>query len=85
MSTPFPAVTIQFRHAGKCQNITSVEQAAELLLMDWPIHDGTHLKVARQKCLDALDQLTTVTDARAAFIEAAREANIFVDYRSATI
>ncbi|RCW77578.1 DUF982 domain-containing protein [Phyllobacterium bourgognense] len=35
--------------------------------------------------LDALDQLTTVTDARAAFIEAAREANIFVDYRSATI
>jgi hypothetical protein len=79
-SMPFPAVTIQSDHAGRRRNIGSVPEAAEVLLMSWPTHDGAKLKIARQKCLDALDGRVTITDARAAFIEAAKEADIFVDY-----
>jgi Protein of unknown function (DUF982) len=79
-SMPFPAVTIQSDHAGRRRNIASVPEAAEVLLMSWPIHDGAKLKLARQKCLDALDGREAITDARAAFIEAAKEADIFLDY-----
>jgi Protein of unknown function (DUF982) len=78
-SMPFPAVTIQSDHAGS-RNIASVPEAAEVLRMSWPIHGGAKLKLARQKCLDAHDGRVAITDARAAFIEAAKEADIFVDY-----
>jgi hypothetical protein len=80
MTTPFPSVTIETQHAGKPRNIASVPEAAEVLLMNWPIHDGVKLKAARQKCLDALDGKVTITECRSAFIEAAKEARIFVDY-----
>ncbi|MBA8881097.1 DUF982 domain-containing protein [Phyllobacterium myrsinacearum] len=80
MSMEFPSVTIQTYHSGKSRNVTSVPEAAEVLLMNWPVHDGAKLKVARQLCLDALDGKTTITQARAAFIEAAKEAGVFVDY-----
>lgn len=79
-SMPFPFVTIQSDHAGRGRNIASVPEAAEVLLMGWPIHDGAKLTIARQKCLEALDGRVAITDARAAFIEAAKEADIFVDY-----
>ena len=79
-SMPFPRVTIQSDHAGRRRNIASVPEAAEVLLMGWPIHDGAKLTIARQKCLEALDGRAAITDARAAFIEAAKEADIFVDY-----
>jgi hypothetical protein len=80
MTTQFPSVTIEIQPAGKSRNIASVPEAAEVLLMDWPIHDGVKLKAARQKCLDALDGKVTITECRSAFIEAAKEARIFVDY-----
>jgi hypothetical protein len=42
--------------------------------------EGQKLKAARQRCFDALDGKASAADARSAFIEAAREADIFVDY-----
>ncbi len=79
-SMPFPTVTVQSDHSGKRRNIASIPEAAEFLLMGWPVHDGVKLKLARKRCLDALDGRETVTNARAAFIEAAKEARIFIDY-----
>jgi hypothetical protein len=83
MTTQFPRITIETQRGEKPRNIGSVPEAAECLLMSWPIHDGAKLKAARQKCLDALDGKVTVGECRSAFIEAAKEARIFVDYPSA--
>ncbi|MEK1855560.1 MAG: DUF982 domain-containing protein [Phyllobacterium sp.] len=80
MTTQFPRITIETRRGGKLRNIGSVPEAAECLLMNWPIHDSAKLKTARQKCLDALDGKETTSECRLAFIEAAKEARILVDY-----
>ena len=80
MSHPFPPVTIVLHRFDGPKNICSVSEAAEYLLMKWPVHEGQKLKVARQCCFDALDGKASAADARSAFIEAAKEAHIFVDY-----
>lgn len=80
MSTAFPRVTVKSNGVSGLCHVVSVEQAAELLLLDWPVHDGAKLKMARQKCFEAIDGRLPAAEARAAFIEAAKEAYIFVDY-----
>ena len=74
----FPQVSLQFNH--KRRTIKSVPEAAEFLLMNWPTYEGAKLKEARQKCLNALNGSVAIFDARAAFIDAAKEAEIFIDY-----
>ncbi|MRG54648.1 DUF982 domain-containing protein [Phyllobacterium sp. SYP-B3895] len=80
MIKSFPPVTIEAARLGKPTNICSVTQAAEFLFMKWPIYDGPRLKIARQLCFDALEGEAGTAEARAAFIDAAKEANIFHDY-----
>jgi uncharacterized protein DUF982 len=80
MSNPFPPVTIERHRLGKTENVSSIIEASEFLLMKWPVHEGQKLKAARQLCFDALDGKATAAEARSAFIEAAMEADIFVDY-----
>lgn len=63
---------------GKSHNVASVEEAAENLAMNWPTKDGPMLSVAKQACRDALEGRITCTEARDAFIEAAREADIYI-------
>jgi hypothetical protein len=63
---------------GKMHDVTSVEEAAENLAMNWPVKDGPMLSAAKQACLEALEGRITCTEARTAFIEAAREANIYI-------
>ncbi|CAN7506028.1 DUF982 domain-containing protein [Phyllobacterium sp. LjRoot231] len=65
---------------GKPKNICSVTEAAEFLLMKWPVHEGHKLKAAHQRCFDVLDGKASAADVRSAFIAAAKEADIFVDY-----
>ena len=48
--------------------------------MQWPVHEGKKLKAARQLCRDVLDGKVSTAEARSAFIEAAKEAAILVDY-----
>jgi hypothetical protein len=80
MMQPFPRVTIEPAQLGKPRNISSVTEAAEFLFMNWPHPDGAKLCIARQICFDALDGKASVAEARSAFIEAAKEAGIFLDY-----
>ncbi|CAN7677152.1 DUF982 domain-containing protein [Phyllobacterium sp. LjRoot231] len=56
----------------------SIGEAAEFLLYHWPLAHGEKLSAARQACIDALHGKITCTRARAAFIEAAKEADIYV-------
>jgi hypothetical protein len=75
---PFPYVTVLTDKPGKTRNICSVEEAAEWLVMYWPIEKGEKLMEARQACRYALEGRITCTAARKAFIEAAREADIYI-------
>jgi len=74
---PFPYVTILTDQSGKARNICSVEEAAEWLVMYWPIEKGEKLMEARQACRDALEGRITCTKAREAFIDATKEAGIY--------
>ncbi|CAN7666801.1 DUF982 domain-containing protein [Phyllobacterium sp. LjRoot231] len=76
----FPSVTVEPARGGKPCTITSIEQAAEFLTNDWPPERGRLHGLARQACLDALKGNLSGADARAVFIDAAREADILMDY-----
>jgi hypothetical protein len=76
----FASVTVELAHGGKPRTITSVEQAADFLMIDWPIERGRLHGLARQACRDALEGNLSGAEARAAFINAAREADILMDY-----
>lgn len=70
------AETISKHHA-----IADVESAAQWLLVRWPAvhqHSPEH-KAAVAACSEALEGKREVCDARAAFIEAAREADILAE------
>jgi len=77
-SLPFPYVTVMTYQVGKTCNISSAEEAAENLMMNWPIKTGAQLLAARLACLDALEGKILCSAAREAFIEAAREAGIYM-------
>jgi hypothetical protein len=74
---PFPYVTILSDSPGQVRNIRSVAEAAELLVVYWPTQKGDMLTAARQACQHALEGRITCTEARRAFIDAAREAGIY--------
>ncbi|SDP66382.1 DUF982 domain-containing protein [Phyllobacterium sp. OV277] len=75
---PFESVTVETKKASQHRNITSVEEAAEFLLYDWPKREGPTYLAAQQTCLDALQEERSVNEAREAFITAAKAAYIFI-------
>lgn len=75
---PFNSVTVATKYSGRYRNITSVEEAGEFMLYDWPRERGPlHLK-ARLACLDVMIKARDVKEARDAFIAAAKEADIYI-------
>jgi len=78
---PFPYVTIMTHQVGRTHNVSSVEEAAESLAMNWPIKSSDQLSTAKQACLDALEGRIMCTAARDAFIEAAKEAGIYISQK----
>jgi hypothetical protein len=74
----FPYVTILTDCPAVTRNIGSVVEAAERLVLYWPDHKGEKLMAARHACQDALEGRITCTQARQAFIDAAREAGIYI-------
>ncbi|UXN67473.1 DUF982 domain-containing protein (plasmid) [Phyllobacterium sp. A18/5-2] len=74
----FPCVTIETESLGGTRNISSVEEAADFLAMYWPIKTGEKFVEAKRACIDALNGRIMCTAARSAFIEAAKEADIYV-------
>ncbi|UXN59171.1 DUF982 domain-containing protein [Phyllobacterium zundukense] len=75
---PFPYVTIETEPLGGTRNISSVEEAADFLEIYWPIKTGKKFVEAKQACIEALEGKIMCTAARSAFIEAAKEADIYV-------
>jgi len=71
-------VTLQF--GGEKVAVASVDEAVEQLAnIDWPGERGPRHRDAYETCLKALDGHRTAANARAEFIEAAREAGILVE------
>lgn len=76
---PFPYVTIV--EAGNTKNIASVGEAALWLIEHWSQKGSDKFEAAKRACLDALDGKITCTDCREAFIEAAKEAGIYITHQ----
>ncbi|PSH58994.1 DUF982 domain-containing protein [Phyllobacterium sophorae] len=76
-----------YRHArtttnlGKTKDIESVGVAALWLVAHWPVQTGDKYQAARQACLEAWGEKVTCTACRDAFIEAAKEAGIYVTHQ----
>jgi hypothetical protein len=83
-SISFPSVTVEAANGGKPCTITSVEQAADFLINNWQPDPGRLHSLARQACIDALEGNLSGAEARAVFIDAAREADILMDYGAVT-
>ena len=62
-------------------NVERVAQAADILMNRWPVATGQRHMVARKACLAVLEGKKEASVARAAFINAAIEANILVEPR----
>jgi Protein of unknown function (DUF982) len=75
-------VVIETRRIGQLRNVGSVTEAAECLVAsDWPRPHGPQHRAASRACLRVLAGEISPEAARRAFIEAAREAGIFVGER----
>ncbi|CAM5376898.1 hypothetical protein ATER59S_01670 [Aquamicrobium terrae] len=72
-------VAITVGIVGDIHHISSARQAAALLTQHWPDAGTPKYRAARQACLAAVHGEKPPDVARAAFIEAAREARILVD------
>lgn len=73
------AVTVEIAIVGRFATISSTERAAEFLLNEWPdTIEGRAYTAAAQVLVEAHGSRATVSEARRAFITAAREAGIFV-------
>ena len=78
LNLPFRSIKVATSIIGQFVLITSVEQAGNYLAHDWPPKRGPkHLK-ARIACFDALENSISVERARGTFIEAAKEAGIYL-------
>ncbi|WP_157179344.1 DUF982 domain-containing protein [Phyllobacterium sp. YR531] len=67
------------RQLGKMKVITSVMQAAEFIVNEWPGTDSEKLDVAKHALVKCYDGEMSPGVARMAFVEAAREADIYVE------
>ncbi|QEN85286.1 DUF982 domain-containing protein [Labrys sp. KNU-23] len=70
---------VQFgTESGHVRILTSTEEASYYLQNDWPADIGPKFIEAQRTCLDVLAGIGGPEDARAAFIEACKEAEIAV-------
>ena len=76
----FEHVTITDR-MRRIRNVSCVESAAEVLAKYWPKNCGEKYVTAQQACLDAYAGRLDPLEVRNAFIEAAKEASIYIDER----
>ena len=75
----FAGVTIETNVVGRLRTVTSVREAAECLVGEWPTQGrGDHYRRAVRACHDALKGEATALSARNAFIRAALAAGILV-------
>lgn len=63
---------------GKSRILQTVGDLGEFLLYQWPVKGGEKHRLARIACIDVLDKQQTPDEARTAFIDACRDAGVFV-------
>jgi hypothetical protein len=74
----FPHVIIKALNSGQMLNVSSIQEASDLLSHNWPKNGGRKLTLARKACLDGLSGIMRADDVRKAFVSAAKEADIYV-------
>ena len=74
-----PVQIVLGRSKSTIYKVERVAQAADILLNRWPATTGRYHVAARKACLGVLDGVKETRHARAAFINAAIEADILVD------
>jgi hypothetical protein len=75
----FEPVTIETDQPGRHLIVTNIQQVAMRLTAKWPApRKGAAYRKAVQACMAHLDGKRNVGAVRSAFIEAAKEADIFV-------
>jgi hypothetical protein len=72
-------VRLELRPA-KFETIKNTDEALKFLVERWPVRGGDLHQEARKICLSVLAGKSPAENARAAFIRAAQEANIFVKF-----
>lgn len=72
------SVTFETDRLGRYRTITSTAEAARVLMDRWPRTNGKALTKAKAACLLALEGRGDPEAARAAFLEAAEEADVFI-------
>jgi hypothetical protein len=76
---PITVETPEIDAAARERVVTDTIQAAEILLRRWPDDGrGQKYRAALRACMDAMEQRRAVASARKAFVEAAKDAHIFV-------
>ena len=79
---PFDApVTVEVGQVGKYRLVSTTREAADCLLTVWPLNRGPRHRDAVDACLKVLDGHRSTSDARDAFIEAAKESEVYVPQR----
>ncbi|WP_288192247.1 DUF982 domain-containing protein [uncultured Phyllobacterium sp.] len=73
-------VAVRLGIAGQ-RMIYSTWEAVECLKIHWPRNHGPKYRKALQSCMDALDGWKPAHKARRAFVDAAREAGIFLEVK----
>ncbi|MGB3899450.1 MAG: DUF982 domain-containing protein [Mesorhizobium sp.] len=72
-------VTVETAQTGRFLTVTRVGQAADLLLYKWPEDKkGPRHRAALRSLMDAMRDRHAASVAREAFVEAAKEADIFI-------
>ena len=74
----FKHVTIMTEQNGRLVSVASIDEAVDFLLRHWPEKKHQSFDIAHKACLDVLEGRHSAESARAAFIAAAKEANIYV-------
>ncbi|WP_082529983.1 DUF982 domain-containing protein [Rhizobium sp. Root1203] len=72
------AVVFQTHSLGTIHTVKNTKAAAEWLLLYWPLSQGDDHSAAMEACLRVLEGSAPVEVAREAFIDACKEADIFV-------
>lgn len=73
-------VTVEVPKAGEFRHVGSALDAVDCLYSCWPGPQGDTHRMAINICLAVLDNDKPTSASREAFIAAAKDADIFVDY-----
>ena len=71
-------VTVELGQVGRYRQIRTTREATDCLLTVWPLNRGPRHRDAVDACLKVLDGHRSTIDAREAFIEAAKESDVYV-------